>query len=113
MPSGRSRTGLRIPKTPGSRRTGEDIAWIGRCKCNGDAARKAARMPRHLLNQERTLLAKPQSHTTNQTAGTRLGVFGATANRGAVAGGAKGWPICCITNENCAGGAAGAVRQSN
>lgn len=66
MPSGASKTALRIPNTPGSRRVGEDSTGIGKSNVNGIAPRRAVRICRQQRTDNRTLSAQPEIHTTNK-----------------------------------------------
>jgi len=50
MPWGSNRTGLRIPNTPGSISTGEDITGIGRSSASGVAPFRATRICRQHRN---------------------------------------------------------------
>src|ERR1035441_3789935 len=111
MPSGSSKTGLRMPTTPGSIRAGADITGIGRFRSRGVAARRIPRIWRHGLSQKMTPIAMPQSQTPNRMAGNGLRAGAAAAGKGAGAGIAKGWLISSIAKESCDGAMTGAVRH--
>jgi hypothetical protein len=112
IPSGSSNTGLKIPKTPGSKGTGEDSALTGMSNDKGDAARTADRIFLHRANHAKRTAVKPQTQIASKLSGARLATEG-TAKCGAVADGAKGWLISSIAtgNGDCAIDAA--VRHSN
>src|SRR5580704_3879677 len=99
MPSGSSKMGRKIPKTPGSNRTGLDIARTGRFISNGDAARRAARTRLHRRHHARRLAATPDSHTLSKIAGSRLGAMGVDAISETETGVSKGRPIPSITKD--------------
>src|SRR5579863_2827013 len=70
MPSGRIRTGFRIPKTPGSMCADEDITGIDRLSGNGDAVRLIARICRSDRNQKIRMTITPQSHVASKIIGS-------------------------------------------
>src|SRR5580658_8598217 len=110
MPSGSINTGLKIPKTPGSTGTEEDIAFKGTSNGNGDAARTAARMLRHRTNHEKATTAKPQNQIPSKISGTRLPIE-ETIKSGAEAERANGWLICSIARGKGDCAMEGAVRH--
>src|SRR5579863_9685779 len=97
IPSGSSNTGLKIPKTPGSRGTGEDITLSGMSSDTGDAARTAARMFLHRLNHATATAVNPQIQIPSRTADIKLAA-GITVASGADR--ANGWLICSIVIGN-------------
>ena len=75
MPSGRSRTGRKIPKTPGSMAVFVDSTGMGVATGNRMAPRKAARMDSQFRNQR----AKSRIAPMIQTAANTLGHHGVLA----------------------------------
>src|SRR4051794_28685690 len=72
MPSGNNSTGLKIPKTPGSRSVGEDITLIGVSSSRDEPARTAARMPRQRTHHEQAMLRNPHAHMVKRIVGAGL-----------------------------------------
>src|SRR5580658_4516637 len=78
MPSGNSKTGRNIPKTPGSRNEEEEIARTGRSSSMGDPARITAVMRRHRIHQAQAIPTNPAAHAIQSMSESRfvLGVVG-------------------------------------
>src|ERR1017187_412971 len=104
MPSGRIRTGLMIPKTPGSIRAREDMVGIDRFSGSGDAVRSMARICHSDRDQKIRTTATPQSHVASRRIGSALDACGSVDGVGAFAKVANGWLISLITlvNWGCA-----------
>src|SRR5579871_1363230 len=79
MPSGNSKTGRNIPKTPGSRNEEEEIAGTGRPSSIGDPARITAVMRRQRIHQAHAIPANPTAHATLSMSGSRF-VLNAVGN---------------------------------
>src|SRR5215468_9716630 len=120
MPSGSSKTGLKIPKTAGSIRVGDDIVFT-RESVTGSSSRLigvAAFNTAFSRNQERsqikTLTAKPNNQTDSNTTEPEFVVGAAGYGEDATSTtriGSKSMPIG-VTVEIGHGGAMG-VRHSN
>src|SRR4051812_31808352 len=87
MPSGRSKTGLKIPNTAGSRRVGEhttrtEAACGGNCIGSSDASAMARRTRYHDLAQKETQTATPHNQTEIKTKGSNSPLDAAAARMG-------------------------------
>src|SRR5260370_22323248 len=69
MLSGSKRTGRKTPATPGSQTAGEVIVLTGISRCTRGPARRAARMRRQRIHQEKTIAMKPDVKTEKRAAG--------------------------------------------
>src|SRR6266700_2602724 len=72
MPSGNSKTGRKIPKTPGSRNEEEEIAGTGMPSSIGDPARITAVMRRQRIHQAYAIPANPTAHAIQSMSGSRF-----------------------------------------
>src|SRR5258708_6210529 len=99
MPSGSSKTGRQMPKTPGSKRSGQDIALIGRSSRNNVPPSIIWRIRSHRTAHQKMLAAKPKIHTQKRTSGIRLGLGIGTVAAGTTgkSDATKGWLISSIT----------------
>src|SRR5258706_9301079 len=82
IPSGSNSTGRKTPKTAGSRKVGEDIAWTGISRCTGDPARMAARMRRHRIHHAHAMPRNPHAQMPHRIAGSGLASGGTAVNTG-------------------------------
>src|SRR5665213_4599932 len=102
-----------MPAIPGSRRTFEDIAGIGRFNGRGVAEHAARRMRRQDRNHRSTLIAKPQNHTRKRRTGAEPDTGSTAAIGNCCAGMLKGWPICFATKEKAGRAIPDAVDHAN
>jgi hypothetical protein len=111
MPSGNNRTGLKIPKTPGSIRLEEILIgkWGRFPTCPPTAPRTALRIRIHERIHKTTPIATPQIHTANRI-GTKLKP-GAAA--GTMIGAADARLTSSITKETRGWLITGTVRHPN
>ena len=101
-----------MPKTPGSRNEGEDIARIERPSSTGDPARTAALMRRERTHHEQAIAINPIAHIVHRTIGGGLVVVGGIAKDGdKTVGPVNGWLTLSITTEKLVGVAPRIVRK--
>src|SRR5688572_29937235 len=67
IPSGRSSTGLTMPKTPGSNLAAEVITGMGKSRFTGVADRSVDRSRFQPMNHQRRLATKPHVHNERST----------------------------------------------
>src|SRR5262249_19882828 len=70
MSSGTSKTSRNIPKTLGSSKAGDAIAWMLGGTITGEAHRIIARMRNQLRTHRATIIRKPTSQAMNNMVGT-------------------------------------------
>src|SRR2546421_500779 len=99
MPSGRSRTGLTIPKTPGSTRSGHDIIGIGPGMVKGVPRRIRRWSSIQRLNHQTRLTAAPKHQIAARIAnhGSGCDADGAQTTLAERAGAMNGWLIESMT----------------
>src|SRR5579863_10111317 len=92
IPSGSKRMGRKTPKTPGSMRVGEEVALIGRWRCNGDAARTADWRRIQRIHHDAEMPINPQAQMPKRIDGSGMRAGGVFAGSGAEnAGVVNGW----------------------
>src|SRR5437016_5999559 len=101
MPSGNNKTGRKIPKIPGSKRAGGDIALIGASRFTCDPVRTAVRMRPQRTHHEQVMPRNPHPQMPHRNAGkNRFEAAGTGANKGEeTAGAVNGWLTSSITTN--------------
>src|SRR5690242_18253294 len=112
MPSGSSRTGQKMPNTPGSICEGEDKAGMGKPSGSGMAFLRIRRICIQHLSQKAMPTTMPQSHTARRIDASGNDACGETTWVGAVDA-AKGWIALSTTNDHCGWAMGAPLRQLN
>src|SRR5579872_3203052 len=111
MPSGRSRTGLTVPKTPGSITVDEDTTLIGISRSSGDPARTALRMRHQRINHEKLMPMNPTAHMAIKVVGIRFRAGGTCLTGNGTAETVNGWLTSSMTTYAEDWGTTAAVRK--
>src|ERR1700730_11829156 len=111
MSLGSTRTGRKTPKTPGSRRVGEDITRIGIASCRGEPTRTAAWIRRQRTHHEQAIPRNPHAHMLNTIAGNGLAAGGTAGKADESAGPVNGRLISSTMTDRLRDVFSGRVRH--
>src|ERR1700730_3306897 len=111
MSPGSTRTGRKTPKTPGSRRVGDDITRIGIASCKGEPARTAAWIRRQRTHHEQVIPRNPHAHMLNRIVGNGLAAGGTAGKADESAGPVNGRLTASIMTDNLGAVFSGSVRH--